>query len=444
MVKSVVDPALEATSAAREASRRAEESNTAADIDHAIAEWKLIVEHAGLDQIKAEAQVEDLNFYASALLKRWNMSKRQDDIDCAIVVLEQALSKLPHKPNSMHYDLNLSIGNAYYQRYHTTKVDDDIVQAIQSLEDAHGASIVLKRSKQAATDLLPKLAEVYAQSCMDEIYGPEALQHAIDYYQGALIYIPPDLRGRIQLELGNCYKELCYHDWKVSMAQCSLEHYEAALKSLVGTDRWIEAVIGKAYISVVLIIDNPDESAKKKFVEWIGSVVNTSKDLVVLATFCHLRWLYTEDPIPLDWGRFLRLNSTIMWFSRSPLWNTPSIVHLLMFLATILKGDEGPSGGSDLSNTINTLEHLEMFLEKANWGDLTLFARFVLKSDHQNAVANSWIGYYTHIVGKAGDLLSKEPGFGNASKFPVKEEAERIRSLIQKKSKPTPRRTLAG
>jgi hypothetical protein len=149
MVKSTVDPALEHTVTAREATIRAQESNTDADIDNAISEWKVIVEHANFDQIKPEIQAENLNLYIPLLVMRWSPSKWGNEFDQAITALENALSKLGYKPSQPRHDTAVSLGEAYHQRYNVMKVDEDIVQAIRFWEDAHGLSIALHRSKQA-------------------------------------------------------------------------------------------------------------------------------------------------------------------------------------------------------------------------------------------------------------------------------------------------------
>jgi tetratricopeptide (TPR) repeat protein len=147
MVKSAADPGIESIATAQEATRQAYATGSPSQIDKAISQWETLLRDTFNDS-RLDEQVLILSSYAAALLKRWNLSNQQDDIDRAIATLEKALLQTSHVTSPERYDLLSSLGKAYYDRYDVLKLDkDDLLQAIHYWEDAHGLAVALKQIK---------------------------------------------------------------------------------------------------------------------------------------------------------------------------------------------------------------------------------------------------------------------------------------------------------
>jgi hypothetical protein len=152
MVKTAVDPALESTSAVEEADLSVKLSQMNLEYDTLISKTKKLLGHKGFNKLELADQAEHEIFYATTLLRRWDISEQnRSDLDAAIVSLESALSKLGYKATQERYDGVTSLGSAYRKRYTVTTEDDDLVQAIRYWEDAHGLSIALRHTKQAVS-----------------------------------------------------------------------------------------------------------------------------------------------------------------------------------------------------------------------------------------------------------------------------------------------------
>jgi hypothetical protein len=286
------------------------------------------------------------------------------------------------------------------------------------------------------------LADAYTQGYTDGIYGIEAVQRTIDYYQGALINVSPELRGTIHLALGKSYHQLCFHEWKEEMAKCSIDHLELALKCPVDSDQWRQAANCKTYLSIILTIGNrDDERAKSKLGQWIEFVINSSNDPATITIYSVLSHCWPTENQDSGRQNILQFCNSALWFSRSSLWNSLSIVHVVAVLGIAPLYPQKDT--HDLRDRIDTLHHLERFFELADWRDLTLCARMIPGGDDGMKVAELWKGVYARVLGEFGDLLYKLPSFPDAAKFPTDEDIARVTFLLEGKArKPIPRQVL--
>jgi tetratricopeptide (TPR) repeat protein len=279
---------------------------------------------------------------------------------------------------------------------------------------------------------------------MDAVYGPEALQYAINYYQGALIHILPNSRGAIHLALAKCYHELCYHEWKREMAESSLEHFESALKCFLDTKQRIESINGKTYLLIELVMDNEDENAKETLAQWIESVIESSKCPETLAVYGLLSHCWPIGDSGSKWGDLFQLNSSIVWFSRSSYWNSPCIIHLLTILKIAIQMEEESPIGNSLRDLIDCLTHLEIFFERADWRVFTLYASLALKQKEHETILETWKKVYLLLFNRFRELLCEHPPFLNADAVCVDRDIAKIEALLERNSrKPTPRCKLA-
>jgi hypothetical protein len=279
---------------------------------------------------------------------------------------------------------------------------------------------------------------------MDGIYGIEAVQCAINYYQGSLINVSPELRGVIHLALGKAYHELCFHEWKEETAQCSVDHFELALKCPVDSDQWRQAANCRTYISIILTMENrDDEPAKSKLGQWIEFVINSSNDPATITAYSVLSHCWPTENQDSSRQNILQFCNSALWFSRSSLWNSLSIVHVVAVLGIAPLYPQKVRRTHDLRDRIDTLHHLERFFELADWRDLTLCARMISGADDGTTIPELWKGVYVRILVEFGDLLYQLPSFPDTAKFLTDEDIARVTSLLERKArKPIPRRVL--
>ncbi|PVF92607.1 hypothetical protein CPB86DRAFT_829878 [Serendipita vermifera] len=444
MENSATDQEMGSVTAVAKDSSQTEESDGAVKVEKPLSEWKSTVDESAFRQIKPDSQSESHISYAYSLLKRWSLYHYRKDLDRAIVYLEKALYRLPYTPSQARYGVVTSLAEAHYARFNKFNAyDEDMVQAIRYWEDAYGLSIVLRRKGNTDNDLLIKLAKAYVQSCEEGVYGPEALHQAVDYYQLALVRIPPDYRGAIYLELGRAYQELYYHDLDRNTAQLSLDNFDAALKCLVGSERWIDAANGKTHVLFVLKMDaEHDESdEEQEMLEWVGSVLKEiSNDPVSLAVYGILAQFY-DNNYKLD--SLFDLSNLALWFSRSSMGRVPPMVHIMVSSAVYAELQEDDATLPPLRTLVDALNHLERFFERADWRDLGLIARRAFGANDRRGVIDTWIGLHSKLTQVVESEFYKIPYFQQAAKGSIGKDIASIESLIKRKAeKPNPRRKL--
>ncbi|PVF92606.1 hypothetical protein CPB86DRAFT_877755 [Serendipita vermifera] len=276
MVKSAADPNRESIAAAQEATRQAYATGSPSQINKAVSEWEALLRDTFNDSTLDE-QILILSSYAAALLKRWHVSDQRDDIDKAIASLEKALLQTSHVTSPERYDLLSSLGKAYYDRYDTLKSDkDDLLQAIQYWEDAHGISIALKQIKTSAEEVLPRLGNAYFRACEDLISGPDTLEQAVNYHQLALFHAQPSMQGGLRLQIAKDLMELYDRKGDHRYLAATLENVEAAIQSEMGPEHWIEGANLKTLAMLLHFRHTKDSSYLDSAIKWANSVLERS------------------------------------------------------------------------------------------------------------------------------------------------------------------------
>jgi hypothetical protein len=147
MVKTAMDPALEGTTAAIEATQRADSSKSEPDVSNAIAEWEAIIQKAG----PSEDEVFMYSSYARLLITRWHISRRAMDLDAGVTNLDKTINNLSYAPSQQRYDLLVALASTIYDRYAFYKNSDDLLRSIQLWEEVNGLSLALRRSQDSVT-----------------------------------------------------------------------------------------------------------------------------------------------------------------------------------------------------------------------------------------------------------------------------------------------------
>jgi hypothetical protein len=149
MNKTLNDPIIESTAAARLATEKAIQTNELKDIDIAVSEWEKVVQVLPDDSI-SEDQADILASYADTITLRWKLTPQISDIGTVVSHLERALNQLPHSSNKARYDLLIRLATVHEIWYLNSKYNSlSLKKSIQYWEDAYGLAVVLRRTKEA-------------------------------------------------------------------------------------------------------------------------------------------------------------------------------------------------------------------------------------------------------------------------------------------------------
>jgi tetratricopeptide (TPR) repeat protein len=136
---------------AQELLMRANQSNSKSDADLAVREWEALASSVSRGTDKYEPI---LSSYSVALLLRWDLGHRTDDLWRAIVMLEKALASLPDTSTKDRYQNLANLGSAYMDRYEIARDDRrDLFRAIDAWEEAYSISKRLNLVNQAVSHI---------------------------------------------------------------------------------------------------------------------------------------------------------------------------------------------------------------------------------------------------------------------------------------------------
>lgn len=131
---------------------RANQSNSKSDADSAVREWEALASLVSREHVSYEPILAS---YAVALLLRWELGHRTNDLRKAIVMLEKALASLPDTASKNRYQNLANLGSAYMDRYETTREDRrDLSRAIDAWEEAYSISKRLNLVNQAVSRII--------------------------------------------------------------------------------------------------------------------------------------------------------------------------------------------------------------------------------------------------------------------------------------------------
>jgi hypothetical protein len=149
MVKTAINPAVEAATAARSASDRANRTNEIEEIEEAISEWEKVAQMINDGDI-LDNQAEILTSYADSLFMRWKLNHQLDDVRAIVANLERALEKLPHSAIQARHDLLIRLAAIHRSWYHNFKDEwQALIQAIRYGEQVYGLAVILRQMKEA-------------------------------------------------------------------------------------------------------------------------------------------------------------------------------------------------------------------------------------------------------------------------------------------------------
>jgi hypothetical protein len=149
MVKTATNPTIEAATAARSATEKANQTNELGDIEDAISEWEKVMPNI-INMDSSQEEEDILVSYANVLLLRWNLNHQLDDVRKIVSNLEAALGRLPHPSTKLRYDIMIRLAKIHENWYQTFKDNSEALKSsIQYWEDAYGLSAILRRMKDA-------------------------------------------------------------------------------------------------------------------------------------------------------------------------------------------------------------------------------------------------------------------------------------------------------
>jgi hypothetical protein len=149
VLKTATDPTMEAITAARLASERADQTKNLHEVEDSISKWEIVVQSMA-DSSTVEDQVDILTSYAEAFFLRWSLNHRLDDMRSILSILENALNKIPHSSTKLRYAQLIRLAKAHESWHQNSKDNlESLHHAIKYWEDAYGLSVTLHWMKEA-------------------------------------------------------------------------------------------------------------------------------------------------------------------------------------------------------------------------------------------------------------------------------------------------------